>query len=832
MSLEVAKTSAPAARSFTVWRPWAAAITVAILFFLAARLSLSLVDKIDGIAVFWPAAGIATGFLVAFGPTMRWPVVIGAASATIAANLLGDRNLASTALFVVANAGGPVIVAGLIQRFYGTPFELNELRHVFGLFGATIATSFLTGIVGTLGFVFFHPSASSATTIWRHWFVTETLGTITVAPMIIGFASLLRKPAPRRDIVEGAFALAIVATLCLLLVVLPKDPWTLELAVAAFCPLYVWIAARLQPAFTAVATFMCAITIVCTTVFAIGVFGDARLPLGERILSAQATILATSFGALVLAALFSERRMHELAILERERRLEEALRAGRVMTFDWEVRTGMIQLSQNATEILGLGSEPSLSAANMMRQIHPDDRAMVAARLNAAGLSERSHSMTFRFLRPDGHGEVWLERVAVTHFDVAGKPIRINGLTTDVTERKRFEEEISRAWKSAAMANQAKSSFLSAASHDLRQPLQTLRFLHDALEPHLSNGEGRHIVDGMSRSLDTMSSILSSLLDVNRLEAGNLRPSKSDFAINEVFDSLASDFLGSVTEKRLRWRLVRSELRVHTDKTMLEAMLRNLLSNAVRYTDRGTVLLGCRRAGDRIRIEVWDSGIGMSQDQMPQIFQEYYQGEQGAQRGGLGLGLAIVRRIGEVLDHRIDVRSTPGKGTVFSIEVPRGDPNDADAERAEPPAPETNGFPDLILVVEDEESVRTSLSRLLKLKGIKAIMVATATDALDQVTRHVIRPDLLICDYNLRGSANGVDTVNALRGALGTNVPAIVMTGDIRSDIVQSIAAFGISVLIKPFRADELLQHIAERYRDSARGLPTNPAGDQVGMES
>ena len=111
-------------------------------------------------------------------------------------------------------------------------------------------------------------------------------------------------------------------------------------------------------------------------------------------------------------------------------------------------------------------------------------------------------------------------------------------------------------------------------------------------------------------------------------------------------------------------------------------------------------------------------------------------------------------------------------------------------------------------------------------------MVATANDALDQVTRHVVRPDLLICDYNLRGSANGVDTVNALRGALGSNIPAIVMTGDIRSDIVQSIAAYGISVLIKPFRSDELLQHIAERYRDSARGLPTNPAGDQVGMES
>ncbi len=131
----------------------------------------------------------------------------------------------------------------------------------------------------------------------------------------------------------------------------------------------------------------------------------------------------------------------------------------------------------------------------------------------------------------------------------AGRPTRINGLTTDVTERMRFEEEISRAWKSAALADQAKTSFLSAASHDLRQPLQTLRFLQAALEPHLPDGEGRNLVGGIARSLDTMSSILSSLLDVNRLEAGNLRPSKRDFAINEVFDSLAADFLDSVAEK-------------------------------------------------------------------------------------------------------------------------------------------------------------------------------------------------------------------------------------------------------------------------------------------
>src|SRR4051794_4039163 len=177
----------------------------------------------------------------------------------------------------------------------------------------------------------------------------------------------------------------------------------------------------------------------------------------------------------------------------------------------------------------------------------------------------------------------------------------------------------------------------------------------------------------MARSLDTMSGILSSLLDVNRLEAGNLRPSRSDFAISEIFESLAVDFSDSITDKGLRWRVVRSGLQVRSDRRMLEAMIRNLLSNALRYTDRGRILLGCRRVGDKVRIEVWDSGIGITPDQLPDIFQEYYQGSPEAERGGVGLGLAIVRRLGEMLGHPVGARSTPGMGTVISIEVPRGD---------------------------------------------------------------------------------------------------------------------------------------------------------------
>jgi PAS domain S-box-containing protein len=633
---------------------------------------------------------------------------------------------------------------------------------------------------------------------------------------VIGIASFLRNAPPNREIAEGAFALAIVAILCVLLINLPNELWTLELAIVSLCPLFMWIAARVRPAFTAIATFMCAITIVWTTIFAVGLFGDTRLPIEERVLSAQATIMAISFGALVLAALFSERRLHELAILERERRLEEALRAGGVITFDWNLQTDLIGLSTNSAEILGLDPRQLLSGPEWMRHIHPDDRRSVTAHVSTIRRDDPTHSMIFRFLRPDGRGEVWLQQVAITHFNSGGKPTRINGLTTDITERRRFEAEISRAWKSASLADQAKSSFLSAASHELRQPLQTLRFLQSALEPHLPHEEGRNLVSGIARSLDTISSMLSSLLDVNRLEAGDLCPSKSDFAINEIFDSLTADFSDSVADKRLRLRVVRSTLMVRSDKRMLEAMVRNLLSNALRYTDRGRILLGCRRAGDKIRIEVWDSGIGITQDQLPHIFEEYYQGVPETERGGFGLGLAIVKRLGKMLDHSIDVRSTFGKGTVFSIDVPRGNANGNAPEQAQTWRYERSDLPGRILVVEDETSVRSSLSRLLTAKGIEAIIVATANDALALVSQKEIRPDLLICDYNLRGSTNGVDTIKALRAALAWNIPAIVMTGDIRAKIVDPIAAHGISVLIKPFLADELLKKITELYQGSA----------------
>jgi integral membrane sensor domain MASE1 len=334
-------------------RPLAATIAVAILYFLAARLGLALLAKPDGVAVFWPAAGIASGILIAFGSAARWPVIVGVMAATVGANLLGDRNIPSSLFFAVANAAEASLIAGLIHHFFGAQFELDKLPRVLGLFVATIAGTMISGIIGTLGFILFHSSAVPIPIIWLHWFTSDSLGTITLAPLVIGTLSLVREFPPKREYMEGALALTMIFVLCALLVFLPKQPWILELAIASLCPLLLWIAARLRPVFTAAAIFVWAFAIVWTTTFGIGTFGDANLQVEQRIMSAQATILAASLGALVLAALFSERRLHEAQLVEGEMRLQAALRAGRVVAFEWDAQTDKVRYSQNVSQIGG-----------------------------------------------------------------------------------------------------------------------------------------------------------------------------------------------------------------------------------------------------------------------------------------------------------------------------------------------------------------------------------------------------------------------------------------------------------------------------------------------
>ena len=295
-------------------RRWAAlvslTIAVGMAYFLAARLSLALLTKPDGVAVFWPASGLAAGALIALGPTARLPVAAGAMVGTILAGVLDPRfgMVVDTLFFALLNASEAVIAGGLIERYFGPRFSLSSLREVLGLLMAAIIATAVSGVGGTWAFNFFYSSSAPVLITWQHWFVSDALGILTVAPLLIGFASAVREPQRGSNLIEGLVGLVAVAVMSGLVVFLPRHPLATIVPVALLFPALLWLAARCQPVMAAAAAFIVSLTIVWTTTFGIGIFGDPSLLSSDRILGAQASILAVSLCAFVLAALFAERR--------------------------------------------------------------------------------------------------------------------------------------------------------------------------------------------------------------------------------------------------------------------------------------------------------------------------------------------------------------------------------------------------------------------------------------------------------------------------------------------------------------------------------------------
>jgi PAS domain S-box-containing protein len=417
------------------------AIAVGIAYFLAARLSLALLAKPDGVAVFWPAAGVSSGVLIVLGRAARLPVASGVIVATIIANLMGDRGVWDAAASALWDTGEALLAAWLIERYFGLGFTLGRLRNVLGLLAAAVVATAASGIGGMISFKLFHSPTAPIWTTWQHWFASDAVGIITVAPMVIGFAEALRNPPPQSEIIEGVAALVALAATIVFVILLPFEPWQAVRPAVLLFPVLLWLAARCQPAFAAAGAFVVSLTIVWTTTFGIGQLvnptfpigiGDPTVPIGSRILAAQIAIAACTLSASVLAALFAERR-------KAEERLLEALTAGGVMAFECDLSRGLVQRSGNAPQILGLGPQQTLTVAQFLARIHLDDHAQFQAHHRRLRVDNPADTVTFRFIRPDGR-EVWLEKTSRAEFDTAGRLTRLKGLTRDITRYKQAEK--------------------------------------------------------------------------------------------------------------------------------------------------------------------------------------------------------------------------------------------------------------------------------------------------------------------------------------------------------------------------------------------------------
>lgn len=347
--------------------------------------------------------------------------------------------------------------------------------------------------------------------------------------------------------------------------------------------------------------------------------------------------------------------------------------------------------------------------------------------------------------------------------------------------REQAEKALRQAKEEAELANAAKSRFLAAASHDLRQPLQTISLLNGVLSKSIKDEAPLNVVHNMRESLAVMGGLLDALLDISKLEGGVITPEFSVFKVREVLERLRIEFERLAHEKGLGLRITACRTTIRSDAALLERIIHNFMANAIRYTDSGRILVGCRRRGPNLRIEVWDTGVGIPGDQLEKIFEEFYQLDNLARdhNKGQGLGLAIVQRMAKLLGHPIDVRSTPGKGSMFAVEVPIERMAHSPSETRSGEQIVLDSHPEAsIVVIEDDEAVLDATRMLLQLESFQVTTAISGEEVMRQLEAKELQPDLIVSDYRLPGGEDGVTLIQRIRQLSGRVIPGIILTGD------------------------------------------------------
>jgi len=424
-----------------------------------------------------------------------------------------------------------------------------------------------------------------------------------------------------------------------------------------------------------------------------------------------------------------------------------------------------------------------------------------------------------------GTDRLWCRRV---------QPYRVHGggvegvviTFVDITDRMHVADALEAAKQRAELANRAKSSFLAAASHDLRQPLQTLKLLEGLLEKSVEGPKPKNLVLRFGETLAAMAGMLDRLLDINQIEAGTIHAEVEHFPVMRIFDALRDEFDLLAREKNLDLHVVPCSMSIDSDPRLLEQILRNLLTNALKYTRSGKILVGCRRRADTLMIQIWDTGIGIPTDALETIFEEYRQLPSGLRDRdhGLGLGLSIVQRLGKILGHEVGVASKVGHGSVFSIEVARS----TDVVQPTPAVPvagvaaEATGGA-TIFVIEDDDRLRETSELVLQDASYLTVTAADGAAMLQLTEGSAERPDLILTDFNLPNGMDGLAVAAALRERFGQAIPVIVLTGDISTASLRAIAAADCGHLSKPVKLKDLLAAIELALVQMPNNAPRTP---------
>ena len=461
----------------------------------------------------------------------------------------------------------------------------------------------------------------------------------------------------------------------------------------------------------------------------------------------------------------------------------------------------MIGIGTRLDEILRLHAERGIYGSGEIEMLVSERMERYAAGSDPfiERFAERGLVLEVRANQMPGGGIVTTFTDVTPSFEAAeALENRVRERTTELT---RLNAELARAKADAEEANISKTRFLAAASHDILQPLNAARLYVTSLVERQGAGEDGKLVSNIDASLDAVEEIFGALLDISRLDTGAMRPEVTSFRIDEVMRQLEVEFAPLAREKGLALAFVPSTVAVHSDRRLLRRLLQNLISNAIKYTPKGRVLVGCRRRGSTVRIVVYDSGLGIPAAQTRAIFREFHRLQDGAKVArGLGLGLSIVERIGRVLDHPVQLQSQPGRGSVFSVEVPvaeRASPTVSSHGPARTVPAQLSGM--AVLCIDNDPQILDGMEALLGGWGCQVYKAADLASAITVI--EAAKPILsgLLVDYHL-DNGNGIDTIVELRRRFGADLPAILITADRTPRVRDEARARDVPIINKPVK--------------------------------
>lgn len=476
----------------------------------------------------------------------------------------------------------------------------------------------------------------------------------------------------------------------------------------------------------------------------------------------------------------------------------------------------IIAFSPVAVELMGYSAEELLTMKMSDCYAYPEERQASLEKIIAGNGKPVMVEGTLR--RKDGSTFI-VSTHSFVRFDENGEMNGVEGIARDITEYKKTEQHIIDAKMKAEEANMAKTRFLVAASHDLRQPLQAVNLYLAVLASKVVDKDSTDVIQKIEGSVGALNNLLESLLDISRLEAGLVEAESERVVLSDVLTQLGDEFAQACADKKLEFSVVPSKLEVETDPVLLENILRNLLANAIKYTPEGKVLLGCRHRAGRVSIEVWDTGVGIAQAHLPRIFAEFYQvGNQGRNHNhGLGLGLSIVDKMAKVIGGNIDVRSWEGRGSVFALDLMMLAPSIEPVLVAEPKVEQVTEQ-SKIIVIDDEADILLGLTLFLQSEGheVHALCCVECEDCLATIKAMDSPPDAIVADYRLLNDRTGVQAIEMLRETFKQEIPAMILTGDTAPERLAEVDSSGLPIMHKPVEAGALQVEIERVLKGQA----------------